>query len=144
MKRATWVFIALLLAAGAGELCFAEENIVCPSKARLASGSVATEDVPPGYKTFVSNTTVGVSGVTVFDGPPEDGAALKPSASSSNGETITWRFEGSYEKGKWVSCDYANGLIRLVRQIGEPTTSCTATVKKTGPYKRIEAKFTCK
>ena len=144
MRIATLVFLALLLAVDSVDLCFAGEDIVCPDKVRLASGSVAPEDVPAGYKPFVSDTTVGLTGVTVFDGPPEDGAALKPSAESSNGETIKWLFEGSYEKGKWVSCDYANGLIRLVRQIREPTSSCTATVRRKGPYKTIEAKFTCK
>ncbi len=144
MRTAKWGLLALLLMTGVTGLCFGDENTICPDKVRPSSVSVAPEDVPQGYKPFVSNTIVRLTGVTVFDGPPEDGAQLKPSFSSSNGETIKWVFEGSYEKGKWVSCDYANGLIRLVKQIGEPTVSCTATVRKTKPYKTVEAKFTCK
>jgi hypothetical protein len=144
MKRATTLVLALLLIMGAAEFCFAGEDIVCPNRVRLASGNVVPEDVPSGYKTFVSDTPVGLTGVSVFDGPPEDGAALKPSSVTSHEEIIRWRFEGSYEKGKWASCDYANGLIRLTRQVQEPTSSCTAAVRKSGPHKTIEAKFTCK
>lgn len=124
-------------------LCLANEEMLCPAKVHLVSGNVLSDDIPPDYKSFVSDTTVRLTGITVFDGPPEDGAALKPLSSSQNGEHIKWVFEGEYEKGKWFSCDYANGIIRLIRKIREPSSSCMATVVKTKPYNVLEARLIC-
>jgi len=144
MNYTVWGFHLLLLLLAARGLCYAGENMICPDKVRLASGSVVSEDVPPGYKSLVSPSIVRLTGVTVFDGPPEDGAVLKPASFSRNGERIKWIFGGTNEKGKWISCDYADGLIRLVKQIGDPTSYCTATIEKTEPHKTLDAKITCK
>jgi hypothetical protein len=138
------VFHALLFALATTGLCFASEELICPDRVHLASGTVVPEDVPPGYKPFVSSSMVRLTGVTVFDGRPEEGAVLKPSSFSPSGESIKWIFDGTNEKEIWIACDYANGLIRLVRQIGESTASCMATVKTTKPQKTLDAKFTCK
>ena len=144
MNNTVWGFHVLLLWLAVTGLSYAGENLRCPDKVRLASGSVVSEDVPPGYKPLVSNSIVRLTGVTVYDGPPEDGAVLMPSSFSKSGEKIKWILVGTNEKGTWVSCDYSNGLIRLVKQIGEPTTTCTATIKKTEPHKTLDARFTCK
>lgn len=136
-------FHVLLLWLAATGLCFASEDMICPNSVRLASGNIVSEDVPPGYKPFVSSSMLRLTGVTIFEGQPENGAALKPSSVSSNGESIKWNLDGNTE-GIWISCDYANGLIRLVRNIGETNSSCTAIIKKTEPYKIFDAKFICK
>lgn len=144
MKAIVWWFGVLLVSPAATNSCLAEEKLICPSRVRLASGSVVSEDVPPGYTPFVPGGVARLTGVTVFDGPPEDGAALKPSSISSSGERVKWVFEGTYEKGKWISCDYEKGLITLVRQVAEPASTCAATIKKTKPYNNLEAGFSCR
>ena len=122
----------------------AETSFHCKDKIRLVSGSVVSEDIPTGYKPFISNMINRLTGVSVFDGPPEDSAVLKPFSVTQKGTQIKWVFEGSYEKGKWFSCDYADGLIRLVQQIPESASVCTATLKKIKPYNTLDSMIYCK
>jgi hypothetical protein len=109
----------------------------------LATGTVEPEDIPAGYKSLVSNSIVRLTGVSMFDGTAEEGAALKPSSFAANGNVITWRLGGVYDHGKWISCDYANGLIRIVKQASDSVASCTATIKKENPQKTLVAQFSC-
>lgn len=144
MKANLQVFHSLLLSilitnAYAGEAVFH-----CKDKVRLASGNIVPDDVPPGYKPFISSMINRLTGVSVFDGPPEDGAVLKPFSVTQKGAQIKWVLEGPYEKGKWVSCDYADGLIRLVQQIPEPASVCIATIKKIKPYNTLDGMVSCK
>lgn len=122
----------------------AETTFHCKDKIRLASGNVVPDDVPDGYTPFISSSINRLTGVSVFDGPPEDGALLKPFSVTQKGAQIKWVFEGSYEKGKWFSCDYADGLIRLIQKIPEPASVCIATIRKIKPYNTIAGMISCK
>lgn len=144
MKVIIFGFITLLSWIISTTLCLADEELFCPSKVRLISGNVVLEEGPPDYRSFIPNTIIRLTGVTVFDGPPEEGAVLKPSSQSASETRIKWIFEGKYGKGKWFSCDYANGIIKLVKQIREPSANCTAIFVKAQPFNTFEAKLTCK
>lgn len=137
-------FLALSMGLAASGLCFSDESHVCPGKIHLDSASVASEDVPPGFTSLVSRSYIRLTGVSMFDGPPVEGAALMPSSISANDRIIKWTLDGPYEKGKWISCDYAMGLIRIAAQTRDSSLACTATVKKVGLAKTLEAQFLCK
>ena len=135
-----FLLMSLLVTNGhAGEAVFH-----CKDKVRLSSGNIDAEDVPLGFKPFVSSMVNRLTGVSIFDGPPEDGGILKPLCVTNKDTRIKWVLEGPYENGIWVSCDYADGLIRLVQRIQEPASVCVATIKKIKPYNTLDAYISCK
>jgi hypothetical protein len=137
---------AILILAGLATsgVCFASDSYNCPRTVHLASGTVASEDVPPGYESVISNSVIHLSGFSMFDGPPKEGAALKPTSTSSQGNVVTWKFEGSFSRGKWISCDYADGLVRVVVRAVDSVTSCVAEAKTAKPQGNLSASFTCR
>ena len=142
MARGLKVF-ALLIAIGVNpSVCFANDSYNCPSTVRLASASVASEDLPAGYESLVSNSLIRLSGNNLYDGPPKEGAALKPT--SSKGNVTTWVLAGEYPQGVWISCDYAEGLVKTVARTRDLVTSCVATTKKVKPHNTLAVRFDCK
>ena len=118
---------------------------ICPSTVRLAPGATVTpNDVPEGYESWVSDSIIHLSGYNLFDGPPKDMAQLKGSDESSKGGVTTWTLTpGAYPLGVWISCDYAQGLVRIVRR-ADTVTSCTATAEKVKLYGSLAVRFDCK
>lgn len=142
MKANLYLVPALLLSLLVTNTYADEAVFNCPDKVRLASGIVVAEDVPSEYQPLISERVNRLTGVSAFDGPPKDGAILKPLIQKR--EQIKWIFEGAYEKGKWVSCDYADGLIRLVQQVPNFTSVCIATIKNVKPYHTLTGIISCK
>ena len=136
--------VQLLFAIGLlnSSLCFASGSYTCPSTVHLASGSVAPEDVPAGYESRVSSSIIRLSGNNLYEGPPENGAQLKPW--STKGSVSTWELPGEHPQGVWISCDYAEGLVKIVARISDLATSCVATTERVKPYNTLAAHFVCK
>lgn len=142
MDRGLKVF-TLLIAIGVNpSLCFASESYSCPSTVRLVSASIAPEDLPAGYEPLVSNALIRLSGNNLYDGPPKEGAALKPT--SYKGNVTTWMLPGKYPQGVWISCDYAEGLVKAVSRTKDSVTSCVATTEKVKPHNILAVRFVCK
>ncbi len=137
--KALTLFITGLISSG---LCFASDSYNCPSTVRLASGSVAPEDLPAGYESLVSSSIIRLSGNNLYDGPPKEGASLKPTSSKDN--VATWILPGKYPQGVWISCDYAEGLVKIVARTRDSVTSCVATTEKVKPHNTLAVRFVCK
>lgn len=135
------LFAAALIASAA---CAADESIVCPRRADVGSGSVAAKSTPEGFEPFVADASLLLTGVSVFDGPPQEGATLVPTAETGKGTTIRWDLEGASPVGTWVSCDHAYGVYRLVRKLKSPVAICTASVKRSGSPSFLDANFRCR
>jgi hypothetical protein len=135
---------ALLLIIGFSLPGYCDEISVCKTKVSISNGTLAPSNLPAGFQLFVPDTPVFLSGVSVFDGPPAEGALLKPTSISPHGESVVWELSPSSSAGTWISCDYADGLVRLVKKLEQPAADCTATISKTRPPKGIEARFLCK
>ena len=117
----------------------------CPSTVRLAPGAtVIPKDVPEDYESLVPDSILHLSGYSLFDGPPKDRAQLKSSESSKGGVTTWTLTPGAYPLGVWISCDYAQGLVRIVKRARDPVASCTATSEKVKPYGSLAVRFDCK
>jgi hypothetical protein len=144
MRLAASLLLIVSIGAGIVPLSRADETITCPKRAEVSGGTIAGKSAPEGFESFVVPTSVLLSGVTVFDGPPKDGASLKPTTVSAHGASIKWDLQGATDRGTWVSCDYANGLVRLVRKLDQPASVCAATIKKSGSPRMMEASFRCK
>ena len=144
--RAARIFAAASMAIGSVSwtAASAATTAVCPARVHLESGRVAAADVPASFKSAIDPMPLQLSGVSVYDGPPEQGAALVPTSSSRNGDRSTWAFTGSYPDGKWLSCDYGNGLVHLSIRADDASASCEAVATKSGDPKILHGTFACR
>ena len=58
--------------------CFANTSYTCPAKIHLDSASVSAGDIPAGFVSSVSRLFTRITGVSVFDGPPDEVPCLNP------------------------------------------------------------------
>lgn len=81
-----------------------------------------------------------------MQGEPAMLADLKPSSSKkiADGTAVQWSFAGHYPQGKWLSCDYANGLFSLSRQIPDGTSECTVFYRNAGKGQQRVREIVCK
>ena len=143
MKLVTFGLQMLIVWLGAVSYCAASDLSICPATIRLSSGAIMPEDIPDGYQQFISKTIVRLSGASVFDGPPEKTGILIPTTYSSSGNYAKWIFEKEGNYSISVSCDYAGGLVRLLKKIESPVSSCSMTSRKIEPTKVLGIKFSC-
>ena len=144
MKVIIFCFQGLIAWLGATGYCYANVDSICPATIRLSTATIVPEDIPSGYQPLISKTIVRLSGASVLNGSPEKIGILIPSTYSSSGNYAKWNFdkEANYEIS--VSCDYANGLVRLVKHVKAPVSSCMMTSRKIKPEKILDIKFSCK
>ena len=95
-------------------------------------GKVSEKYISPPFKALVSESPIWLTGVGAFDGPPEEGASLKPDRTNKAGkaESSTWVFHGAIERGKWMTCDYADGLVHLAVQVNARSAKCSAVAER--------------
>jgi hypothetical protein len=130
------------MAVGLGQVACAAPSQVCPSRVHVASGALAPEDVPAGFHATFSDSQVWLTGFSVFEGPPAQGAALVPDL--GKGDVATWKFQGTAPEGRWLSCDYAEGLIHLAVRADDQAKSCQGRFAKSGDPKLPHAEFSCR
>ena len=117
---------------------------MCPVRIHVEEAKVAAADQPARFQSTVDATPLFLSGLNVYDGPPERGAVLMPAQNNHGGARSTWRFPGSYPDGKWLSCDYANGLIHVAVRADDAATSCDGTMTKEGDPAVMHGTFVCR
>jgi hypothetical protein len=83
-----------------------------------------------------------LASVGLFDGPPAQGAALKPAR--ADGARVTWQLEPPYLQGLWLQCVYADGALTLSRQLDAASTTCTASYAKPRPGQPREIALACR
>jgi hypothetical protein len=73
-----------------------------------------------------------LTGAGFMQAPPEKMAYLKPSSTndSKNRTTVIWKFEGDYPLGKWLTCDYSDGVGSMSKEIDRNVTECVVTYAK--------------
>lgn len=134
-----WVF--------SGVVC-AETTYLCPETTRLEAAVVAPTGLPEGFALMTSKAPIRLSGISVFDGPPERNAVLIPAAERGDlrrKETVSlWKFEGAYPEGKYISCDYAQGVLHLHVRVAEGVTQCEAFTARRKPHATLTARFVCR
>jgi hypothetical protein len=55
----------------------------------------------------------------------------------------TWIFEGEYPKGKWISCEYGQGAVKLYAEVPGNTRSCTLVKQPETNKTNFQARFSC-
>lgn len=131
----------------------ASQSFVCPAQVRLNAATATVSPAAPGFTPLVSDAPLPLTGASAFNGPPEEGAALKPASErrGAAGSTAVWRFERSsgsshevsINTGKWMSCDYAQGLVRLTVQVHADTKNCEARTVPAKAAGRVSVLLAC-
>lgn len=152
MNRIDWIALCAIFFAAAARS--EEGNLICPASVSLSSGVVAADKTPRGSQTLISKSPIYLTGVSIFDGPPEQGAALIPvseqsqsnnnDSSVSRGSAILWNFEENYPQGIYISCDYGKGIVRVFSKIAVAPHACTANVQHLKLHDELKANFSCK
>lgn len=122
-------------------------SLTCPPAVRIEAAHISAAAGLPeltGWQSHVDDGPVRLSGANLFEGPPAEGAVLKPGSSTANGMVSTWRFAGSDAGGRFLSCDYAQGLVRLQAPVPAGAVSCTVTTQRQRPQGTLSATFSCR
>lgn len=138
---------ATIMLAAAGS-CLAWET-VCPNNVRLASGSVVSADIPPGFEPFVgAGETLRLTGASMFEGSSQQRTLLKPVSGPPGGSPyevkIIWNQLNTDGREYAISCDYSYGLVRLIQPTEQAVKSCTAVYQKDATPGELEIRFQCR
>ena len=124
------------------QTCMADTVVKCPTRIHLESGQVVLKEVPANFKVGIPQSSFLLFSFGAYDGPPERQASLKPNY-KTNSRASGWKFEGDFPGGKWLSCDYAEGLIQLGFRLDDSIKQCVGIFKHTKNPKLPEAEFRC-
>ena len=107
----------------------ADQKIDCP--AEIPAASLQVTSTPAGWTPFVPSPLI-LTAAAFMQASPEKMAYLKPYSTSENKKhsIVTWKFEGEYPQGKWLTCDYAGGAVSLSKEIDRDISSCTIEYEK--------------
>ncbi|WCM93199.1 hypothetical protein M5C99_00245 [Acidovorax sp. NCPPB 2350] len=145
LSRRMLAALALAAAGAPGMASAASTTLECPATVRLSAPKAEASGLPAGTEISLSQKALPLSGANVFDGPPAQEAALIPQSDKPGkaGSTATWTFEGDYPQGKFVSCDYAGGTVRVAQRVDDAAKRCTATTRTSKNPPRLQARFQC-
>lgn len=138
----SYLLIAALMQFGSVAIA-ADTTFTCPERVRLDSGKVSDTDLPKGSKSVIATSPILLSGVSVFDGPPEEGAELMPVTTGKKATKFTWNITQPSDRPIWLACNYADQLVKVVVQAEGPK-QCEATVTQSGSPRLVRAQFSCK
>ena len=121
-------------------------TMTCPSHVKLESVSVKTTEATEGFTSSATRTAQRLTGFNLFDGPPEQEGSLKPTRTirSVSGEISYWKFDAGAADGVWMTCDYAEGAVRLVARVSPSASSCEAVAQRRANPNRLEVRFQCR
>ena len=120
---------AIMFLSGAQQAAAAQLDLQCPSE--VESGAMHIDVKEEGWLAFVPRA-LPLSAAGFAQGEPAMKAGLKPVASEkhADGLQVKWVFEGSYPHGKWLVCDYANGMVRYSHKMADDISACSVFYKQ--------------
>jgi len=103
-------------------------DVGCPMKVEVKQAPAAP---PSGWTAGLDTLPTEATGVSVFDGPPEELADLVPDDGKDTADTRSdiWNLPKS-DRGYWLVCHYANTTVTLARQLPATVTRCEAVYEK--------------
>jgi hypothetical protein len=124
LERARHSRLLLLFLAGNGAL--AADGIQCPAQVQVRQ-QIATPIA--GWSAGADKTPNQLSGLTFFDGKPEEEASLAPdSQTRQNGkDLLVWNFGADSNRPTFLVCRYAGTNVTLQRELPKGTRSCKVT-----------------
>ena len=120
------------LALGVAAICPVAQalggEVQCP--ATIAVDQRIT-DAPAGWTAGYNGFTDELASVTIYDGPPEQGAALVYTDEKRVADRVTqtWQLAPNY-RGDWITCGYSNTSAQLTQKIPADVTRCEVTFER--------------
>ena len=119
------------------------QEIQCPFA--IQAESVRISDIKDDWVANFS-MPLKLTAAGFMQGGPSMHADLKPYSTRKipGGTAVAWVFQGAYPNGKWLSCEYANGIASLSKRIADTTSECSVMYGggKSGAY--VVRSITCK
>ena len=106
-----------------------QQDLQCP--AGIAPESLHVDTGAGEWMAFVPRA-LPLTAAGFAEGEPVMRASLKPASTEkrADGSQVKWVFEGAYPHGKWLVCDYANGVAMYSRRIADDTTVCVVSYRR--------------
>lgn len=122
------------------------ESVSCPSHVRLESVTLKPTEATEGFLSSTTHTAQRLTGFSLFEGPPEQEGNLKPTRTTktASGEIAYWKLDAGAQDGIWMTCDYAEGVVRLATRVPPLTSSCEAVAQRRTNPNRLEVRFQCR
>lgn len=123
----------------------ASTTLECPPTVQLNEPRASASSLPAGAEIVLDANPLRLTGYNVFDGPLIREAALMPQSDKpgKGGSTAVWTFEGDYSQGKFLSCDYAGGVVRMAQRVDDAVKRCTVVSRKSGKPAVLQVRFQC-
>lgn len=117
-RRAIPAAIAPLMLAAVPALA----DVSCPISISVSQSLAAPVT---GWTEGTESLPTELSGVTVFDGPPEELASLVPDSDSEDDKTTTefWTL-ATNPRGYWITCHYSSTAVTLTQRLPDSATGC--------------------
>lgn len=111
------------VSAESGAQLFARNT--CPQKIEVEQ---RVGVIPEGWEAALATTTVSLTSVTFFDGPPAERASLKYDSEDQQkrDRVAFWNLPPNV-RGYWISCGYENTTAVVSRRLPESIRSCAVT-----------------
>lgn len=134
--------IVLLMVCFSMSACvLAKTTYICPEKIQLNNAQLVEDNVNKNWQSTTTDSPLWLTNVGIYDGPAKDNAALVPTG--EKGKNSTWIFEGSYPQGKFIACEYGNGVVKLDKKIEDSAKNCSSIVKSPTNRAGVEAVIIC-
>jgi len=103
-------------------------DVSCPISISVTQNLAAPAT---GWTEGMEDLPTELSGVTVFDGPPEELASLVPDGDSEDDKTTTefWTLAAN-PRGYWITCHYSSTTVILTQRLPETATRCDVVREK--------------
>ena len=136
--------LALSLAAIGAAAYAADSKVSC--LAEIPASALHFGDAPKGWTATTQTYPLHLTAAGFSSGPPSDRAQLKPTSVDEAKAKIveTWRFEGPYPRGKWLSCDFERGVVTLSREIPEGIRECSVVYDNHPPASPALREIVCR
>jgi hypothetical protein len=118
------------------------QEFACPSNASIKPGTTELSEIPAGFEARISHEPIRLSYIALYNGPPQEMGELKPNKSDK--KSSTWIFEGPYPGGKWISCEYGDGIIKIYTKVSDTAKECIASTQRKTGSTRIQASVSCR
>ena len=121
----------------------ADQNIACP--AEISATSIKIVNPLDGWTPMIPSALT-LSAVGFMQASPEKMAHLKPFSLHEDKKRVhlTWKFEGDFPQGKWLTCDYAGGVVSISKEVARNTTECAVVYEKKNKDKPDYIRIACK
>jgi hypothetical protein len=88
-------------------------------------------DAPAGWTAGYNGFTNELDSVTIYDGPPEQGASLVYSDEKTVADSVTqtWQLAPT-DRGNFITCGYSNTSAQLTQKIPAAATRCEVTFER--------------